>query len=74
VSEKLKIYKDYLDFLDREDKAENGCTQEWLNINKLTIEQVKDSLLDCFNCFSCYICNYCKRCNDYRYCEHCNGL
>ena len=60
MSEKLKIYIDYIDFLDREDKSTNA--QKWLDDNKLTIEEVAKSLIQCFDTFNCRDCVFCHDC------------
>ena len=69
MSEKIKIYMDYIDFLDREDKSTNGCTKKWLDDNKLTLEEVAKSLIQCFGTFNCRDCVFCHDCSS---CESCN--
>ena len=55
-----KIFKDYEDFLNREDKKINGVTLSFLEKNKINLKELK--LTNCEGCFNCNNCNYCDNC------------
>lgn len=62
----VEIFKNYSEFLNRPYESINGVTQEFLNDNNLTLDDV--NLVDCFGCWNCQNCLNCD------YCEYCEYL
>ena len=74
----LKLYNDYDEF-KADTNRKNGCTQKWLDINEITLEDAQKlnwHNSGCFNCINCYACVDCVECaNCYKCvnCVKCNG-
>ena len=80
----VQIFKDYDEFCNREDKAINGVTQEFLDHFKITLNGLNvincegcwncedcEDCKECINCFDCAYCIDCKRCMYCINCEEC---
>lgn len=67
---KTKIFKNYKDFLRREDKSINGVSPKFAK-NHPSFEENNESNVGCWCCYRCDTCYGCKGCND---CYQCSGL
>ena len=69
---KTQIYKNYSDFRDREDKALNGVSPEFAELNPEWEKQnaKNDGCWNCSYCSDCSGCSYCIDCID---CSGCSG-
>ena len=54
-----KIYASYSDFLKRENKSENGVSEEFAKNNPNFLEDNATNEA-CWNCSSCSYCSYCS--------------
>jgi len=71
----LKIYNNYDEFLADENRS-NGCTQKWLDINEITLEDAQKlnwHNKNCFNCINCYSCIDCAECSNCYECNNCSN-
>jgi len=66
-----KIFKKYEDFLNRENKKENGVTQEFADLNLGWDKESNNE--GCWNCSGCHGCHGCSRCSDCSGCYDCHG-
>lgn len=62
---KIEIFKDYEEFKNRYDKSINGVSQQFLDDNSLTLDNV--NLVDCVGCWNCQNCLNCINCEDCNY-------
>ena len=67
-----KIFKDYSEFLQREDKAENGVSQIFAD-NNPNWEAQNATNKGCWNCSGCSGCSGCFDCSDCSDCFDCSG-
>ncbi len=67
---KTQIFKDYDEFLAREDKSLNGVTAEFAKENHIDIDK-DDGNVGCWNCVGCVRC---VGCVDSKDCEDCVGV
>jgi len=67
-----KIFKDYSEFLQREDKAENGVSQIFAD-NNPNWEAQNATNKGCWNCSGCSGCSGCFDCSDCSGCSGCFG-
>ena len=58
-----KIFKTYQDFLNREDKDDNGVSPDFAAANSRW-EKDNESNIGCYNCLKCYNCTKCHNCYD----------
>ena len=56
---KTKIFKNYEDFLNREDKRINGVTLAFLRENNIDLDSL--SLNNCEGCYNCYNYDDCEK-------------
>ena len=73
-----KIYKSYEDFVNREDKRENGVSEGFAAKHPDFEEQNKTNTgcwncYDCKNCDSCNWCHSCDHCHSCYHCDHCDS-
>lgn len=80
---KTQIFKSYDEFLSTAHVSVNGCTQEFLDKNNLTLEQFVEmnetnyscwcciDCIDCVRCVECTRCDNCTRCERCVYCDRC---
>ena len=66
----IKIYKDYSEFSQREDKTMNGVSQRFLDKYGLTLNTI--NLINCTGCWNCYDCKDCTNCRDCEDCTDCS--
>ena len=67
-----KIFKNYEDFLNREDKRINGVTPDFLKENNTNLKDLNLTNCEgCFNCDNCFNCFNCEDCVDCRNCDNC---
>ena len=66
-----KIYQNYEDFLNREDKRTNGVTEDFLEENKIDLDSL--NLTNCENCFNCGNCENCWNCKNCKDCWNCKN-
>ena len=70
-----KIYANYQEFIEREDKNCNGVTQQFLDQHNLTLaDAIKENKTNagCFNCSDCTGCIKCKECTGCSDCTDCS--
>ena len=68
---KTKIYKSYADFLMRENKEENGVSEEFAAEHP-DFEMQNETNSGCWNCHACQNCYDCLSCYDCQNCVSCN--
>ena len=75
----IKIYKNYKEFLYREDKTINGVSQRFLDEQSITLDTINLinctgcwNCRECRNCIDCRNCSICRYCRDCEYCSECN--
>ncbi len=56
-----KIFKDYAEFLNREDKTVNGVSVEFA-VENPDYETDNATNTGCWNCLNCVNCRYCDDC------------
>ena len=66
-----KIYENYQDFLNREDKKMNGVTLAFLEENNINLNGL--NLTNCESCFNCVNCRKCNNCRNCEKCENCDN-
>ena len=66
---KIQIFKNYEEFLIREDRYVNGVTQDFLTKNNLTLETL--CLVNCKGCWNCIDCENCENCTECIHCTDC---
>ena len=66
-----KIYKTYSEFLQRENKEENGVSASFAELNP-TYEKQNETNKACWNCRDCSYCSGCSDCRDCSYCSYCS--
>ena len=73
----VQIFKNYEEFLQRQDKTINGVSEEWLDDYGLTFDDIKlincEGLWNCDNCEGCINCENCFNCLNCTYCIKCIG-
>ena len=70
----IKIYKNYKEFSQREDKTINGVSQDFLNYAGITLDKLNlINCEDCWNCRNCKDCWYCQDCCDCEECTNCTN-
>ena len=57
-----KIFKNYADFLSREDKKTNGVTLAFLKKNSIDLDSL--NLVNCESCWNCENCEKCENCDN----------
>jgi len=57
-----KIYKNHAEFLERENKEENGVSESFVRINP-EFEKMNESNRACWNCYGCSDCAVCSGCS-----------
>ena len=67
------IYKDFGEFIEKKKEGENGCSQEWLDENKLSLKDFKKDNQSNKNCWNCKGCKGCEECEWCVGCEGCKG-
>lgn len=67
----MEIFRNRKDYIENKKAGGNGCTQAWLDKNKLELKDIV--LVDCFNCFNCFNCNNCNSCDYCNNCDSCNN-
>jgi len=67
-----KIYKNYSEFLNREDKKENGVSESFAKSNA-NFENDNKTNRSCWNCSDCSDCSDCSYCSVCSYCSDCSG-
>ena len=78
---KTKIFKSYADFLKREDKRENGVSEDFAEKYTDFEEQNQTNTgcwncydcLNCYNCVNCYACDHCENCSSCYLCDACKN-
>ena len=66
-----QIFKNYQDFLKREDRKVNGVSPEFAK-NNPNYKEMNFSNRGCYNCSNCSNCSYCHYCYDCSYCSNCS--
>src|SRR5690606_30453131 len=69
-----QIFKNYQDFLKREDRKVNGVSPEFAK-NNPNYKEMNCSNRGCYNCSycsNCSDCSYCSNCSDCSYCSYCS--
>jgi len=74
-----KIFKNYDDFFERQDKNINGVSEEFAKKfpNYVEMNQTNTKCWNCYNCKNCIECFECQNCAGCKYCTnctHCNDL
>jgi len=65
-----QIFKNYIEFSNREDKSINGVTPDFAKEHP-DYEEDNKSNSGCFNCHRCYNCDSCNNCT---FCIGCNNI
>jgi len=65
-----QIFKDYSEFINREDKKVNGVSKAFTQLHD-DWEEMNDENEGCWNCSDCSDCSGCSRCSD---CSGCSRL
>ncbi len=69
---KTQIYKTYSDFLNRENKIENGVSKSFSELNP-DFEKQNLENESCWNCSRCSDCSDCSGCSGCSRCSGCSG-
>ena len=69
---KTKIYSNYSEFLNRENRKENGVSKEFAELNP-KFEAQNESNASSWNCSRCSRCSGCSDCFDCFDCFDCSG-
>jgi len=78
-----KIFNSYEEFLLREDKKENGISENFYKLHKTIFDIHGDNLehnegcwncLNCVECKNCVFCINCQLCDDCRHCNECFNI
>ena len=69
---KTQIFKEWIDFHNREDKTLNGVSEEFAKENP-NFEKDNESNKACWNCSRCSDCSVCSDCSDCYDCYDCYG-
>jgi len=67
-----QIFKNYLDFCNREDKKVNGVSELFAFSNQ-NYEAQNETNEGCWNCSDCSDCRYCPDCSDCSGCSDCRN-
>ena len=60
-----KIFKNYEEFLNREDKRLNGVSLDFLEENKIDLDSLNSTNCEsCWNCYNCENCENCRNCKN----------
>lgn len=68
---KTEIFKNYSEFLAREDKAINGVSQSFLEANP-SYDLENSTNKGCWDCSDCSNCSNCRSCSDCSNCRSCS--
>ena len=68
---KTQIFKEWIDFHNREDKTLNGVSEEFAKENP-NFEKDNESNKACWNCSRCSDCSVCSDCSDCSGCSRCS--
>lgn len=63
---KTAYFKNYVEFVNREDKSLNGTNRPEL------VSDIDDNNIGCWNCENCSGCEYCIECKQCTNCRHCS--
>ena len=72
---KTAVFKDYEDFLQRDDRTLNGVSLEFAEAHP-DYEQKNATNTGCWNCSDCsrcWNCSHCSHCSDCSRCSRCSG-
>jgi len=67
---KTKIYKNYEDFMERENREENGVSENFASENP-DYEEENTTNTACWNCTNCKGCVECEGCVECKGCVEC---
>ena len=69
---KTQIFKNYLEFLARQDNEVNGVSESFAQLHP-DFEKQNETNEGCWNCYDCYDCSRCYVCSDCYGCYGCYG-